>query len=36
MVDAVAFTQGKGTATFTDDRGRTVVTIKRVVRICWP
>jgi hypothetical protein len=36
IVDADSFTQDKGTATFTDDRGRTVATIKRVVRICWP
>jgi hypothetical protein len=36
VVEADSFTQDKGTAKFTDDRGRTVATIKRVVRVCWP
>jgi hypothetical protein len=36
IVDAVDFTQNKGTARFTDDQGRTVATVRRVVRICWP
>lgn len=36
IVDAESFTQERGTARFTDDQGRTVATVKRVVRICWP
>jgi hypothetical protein len=36
LVEAEAFTQDKGTATFTDREGRQVITVKRVVRVCWP
>jgi hypothetical protein len=36
LVEAQNFTQVKGTALFTDDRGRPVAKIKHVVRICWP
>jgi hypothetical protein len=35
VVQAEAFTQERGRATFTDEVGRVVATIKHVVRICW-
>jgi hypothetical protein len=35
VVEAESFKQNKGTATFMDDQGRPVATMKRVVRVCW-
>jgi hypothetical protein len=35
-VEADGFRQERGTATFTDERGRAVAKIKHVVRVCWP
>lgn len=35
VVEADSFKQNKGTATFTDEQGRPVATIKHVVRVCW-
>ena len=35
VVEAKSFKQNKGTATFLDEQGRPVATIKHVVRVCW-
>jgi hypothetical protein len=35
VVEAIAFTQERRTATFTDVSGKTVATVKRVRRVCW-
>jgi hypothetical protein len=35
VIEAKNFRQDKRRATFTDDRGEPVATVKHVVRVCW-